>query len=307
MKLYKETGHQPVGLLPAAAAADADLPGAVPHAQRGRRRPAASAFLTQAQVHSLANAARSSAPRSPTRSPTADTLHVQVARRSPGAAHDGDDVHHAAAADAQEHAGDGADRPVRAAAEAAALRVAGRVRGRWHRVPDRRAALLDDLEPVDDGSAVLRDPQQPAPGTPSRRWPRRLATTARPRTTGASPVVATEPSIVDAPQPRNQPKKVPRSKRRPTRPAVRRVATARTDRNRAIRVTRKPTPVAGRVRAISASKRVPCPRSQDQPPPLSTGPARGLSHRRRRTGDSGESRPVDEDPAEDGRAAESPS
>src|SRR5205085_437508 len=34
------------------------------------------------------------------------------------------------------------------------------VRRGWHRVPDRRPAVLDDLEPVDHGPAVLRDPQQ---------------------------------------------------------------------------------------------------------------------------------------------------
>ena len=36
MELYKETGHQPVRLLPADPAADADLPGAVPAARPGR-------------------------------------------------------------------------------------------------------------------------------------------------------------------------------------------------------------------------------------------------------------------------------
>ena len=35
------------------------------------------------------------------------------------------------------------------------------LRRRWHRVPDRRPLLLDHLQPVDDGPAVLRDPQQP--------------------------------------------------------------------------------------------------------------------------------------------------
>ena len=36
-----------------------------------------------------------------------------------------------------------------------------RLRRRWHRLPDRRPPLLDHLQPVDDGPAVLRDPQQP--------------------------------------------------------------------------------------------------------------------------------------------------
>jgi YidC/Oxa1 family membrane protein insertase len=53
--------------------------------------------------------------------------------------------------------------PLRPAAEAAALRAARRLRRRRHRLPDRRAPLLDHLQPVDDGPAVLRDPQQPGP------------------------------------------------------------------------------------------------------------------------------------------------
>ena len=59
-----------------------------------------------------------------------------------------------------------ADRPLRPAAEDAALRAARGLRGRRHRVPDRRAPLLDHLEPVDDGAAVLRDPQQPGARAP---------------------------------------------------------------------------------------------------------------------------------------------
>ena len=50
------------------------------------------------------------------------------------------------------------------------------LRGRWHRVPDRRALLLDDLEPVDDGPAVLRDPQQPGPRHAGRQGEGRTAT-----------------------------------------------------------------------------------------------------------------------------------
>ena len=72
------------------------------------------------------------------------------------------------------------------------------VRRRWYRVPDRRPRLLDDLQPLDDGPAVLRDPPQPGtrhagvrrqgrprPGqgayhrAASRSWPWRRRTTPR--------------------------------------------------------------------------------------------------------------------------------
>jgi YidC/Oxa1 family membrane protein insertase len=60
---------------------------------------------------------------------------------------------------------------------------------------------------------VIRN--NPAPGTPAAAAKKaRDDRKAAPH--GGPPVVATEPSIVEAPKPRNQPKKVPRSKRRPT-------------------------------------------------------------------------------------------
>ena len=93
----------------------------------------------------------------------------------------GDHVPHPAPADEQEHAGRRAQRPVRPAAEDAALRAAGRLRRRWHRVPDRCALLLDHLEPVDDGPAVLRDPQQPGARHAGRARRRRSATPRRRR------------------------------------------------------------------------------------------------------------------------------
>ncbi len=77
---------------------------------------------------------------------------------------DRDHVPHPAAADEQEHAGRRAHRPLRPAAEAPALRAARGLRRRRHRLPDRRPPLLDHLQPVDDGPAVLRDPQQPGAG-----------------------------------------------------------------------------------------------------------------------------------------------
>ena len=99
--------------------------------------------------------------RSRHRSPTPVDALGPDRRRLPGAGDDRHDVLDPAAADAQEHADRRADRSLRPAAEDAALRAPGRVRGRRHRVPDRCPPLLDHLEPVDDGSAVLRDPQQP--------------------------------------------------------------------------------------------------------------------------------------------------
>ena len=96
-------------------------------------------------------------------------IGVQILAAVPRGRDDGDHVPDPAPADEQEHAGRRADRAVRPAAEDAALRPPGRLRRRWHRVPDRRALLLDHLEPVDDGPAVLRDPQQPGPRDPGRR------------------------------------------------------------------------------------------------------------------------------------------
>ena len=89
--------------------------------------------------------------------------HHQRARRHLGAdhRHDGHLVHHAAAADAQEHAAGSVDRTVRAAAEDHALRLPAGFRDRWHQLPGRRPDLLVHLEPVDHGTAVLRDPPQP--------------------------------------------------------------------------------------------------------------------------------------------------
>ena len=54
--------------------------------------------------------------------------------------------------------------PFRAAAEDDAVPVPGHLRGRRHQLPDRRADLLAHLEPVDDGSAVLRHPPQSGAG-----------------------------------------------------------------------------------------------------------------------------------------------
>ena len=121
-----------------------------------------------------------------------DLRHVPQHRRHrragaggrPRARHDGDHVPHPAPADEQEHAGRRALRPLRPAAEDAALRPPGRVRRRWYRVPDRCPLLLDHVEPLDHGPAVLRHPQQPGSRHARGRRPRRTATGRRPLARG---------------------------------------------------------------------------------------------------------------------------
>ena len=77
-----------------------------------------------------------------------------------------DDVHDAEAADDEEHAGErDVGKPLHPAAEDAALRAARDLRGVGCQLPDRRAPVLADHEPVVDGPAVLRDPPPPAPGS----------------------------------------------------------------------------------------------------------------------------------------------
>ena len=178
---------------------------------------------------SFGNAELFGASRSPTPSstPTA-TSRSMIARGDPGARDDGDHVHHPAPADEQEHAGRRADRPVRPAAEDAALRAAGGLRRRRHRVPDRRALLLDHLEPVDDGPAVLRDPQQPG----ARHAGRRGQAGAGPGQGRAS--TADDPATADgAPRPEAPSRRAssrgssPRSSREQQRKQLRRRQAAR--------------------------------------------------------------------------------
>ena len=101
-----------------------------------------------------------------------------------------------------------------------------RLRGRRHRLPDRRPHLLDDLEPVDDGPAVLRDPEQPRARDARRqgqgaarrgqaRAPGRRRS-RRPRTPGDG---TTTPRRRARPQPRRQqPKKQSREQRKKNQP-----------------------------------------------------------------------------------------
>ena len=107
-----------------------------------------------------------------------------------------------------------------------------RLRRRRHRLPDRRPPLLDHLEPVDDGPAVLRDPQQPGAehrGLPGQGAARRGEAQAQgrcPRSTshgdvGDSSDAAAEPTQA-APAPAAE-EAVPlaaQEGRRPSRPAA---------------------------------------------------------------------------------------
>src|SRR5665811_848108 len=76
-----------------------------------------------------------------------------------GAHYERDDLPDAAATDDEEHAGGGTDRPVRPTAEDASVYLAGRLRRWWRGFPVGCAHLLDHIEPVDDGPAVLCDSQ----------------------------------------------------------------------------------------------------------------------------------------------------
>ena len=147
--------------------------------------------------------------------------HHQRARRHVRAdhRHDGHLVHHAVAADAQEHAAGSADRTVRAAAEDPAVRLPAGVRNRRHQLPGRRVDLLVHLEPVDDGTAVLRDPPQPGP---RHAGVRRLGGATQVQGQGSvalAPVAEPEPAPEAAtPNPtkvaRQQPRKQTRSQRK---------------------------------------------------------------------------------------------
>ena len=112
---------------------------------------------------------------------------------------DGDDVPHTAAADGEEPAPGGAEPGRTRSSRAASLRVAARVRGRWHRFPI--GVLLywttSNLWTMGQQLYVIRN--DPAAGTASPLQDG-SPTTAR-RRTRRLPGVATA-SVVDAPMPR---------------------------------------------------------------------------------------------------------
>ncbi len=109
--------------------------------------------------------------------------------------------------------------PVRPAAEAAPLRAPPRLRRRRHRLPDRRAPVLDHLQPLDDGPTVLRDPQQPGAqhrGRPGQGSARRGEAQAQGPARGRLGHGRDRPTRVEPekPAPRQQPKKQSRSQRK---------------------------------------------------------------------------------------------
>ncbi len=99
------------------------------------------------------------------RDTTADTDRDRRADR----ADVGHDLHHATTAHAEEHARLGDAGPDGAAAEDAAVCAAPHLRDLWRELPDRCPDLLDHDEHLVDGSAVLRHPTQPDPGSEAER------------------------------------------------------------------------------------------------------------------------------------------
>ena len=169
----------------------------------------------------------------------------------------------------------------------------GGLRRRRYRVPDRRALLLDHHQPVDDGPAVLRDPQQPGPGHAGVRRRSRSATrakgdAARPRRAadgapaddGARAADAPPRAAAEAADPKQQRKQL----RRPPSPAATRrhgrsSTSERDDRHRA-RPSRAPSDRAAEDRDRRVADRR---RGRGAPTPDASRGAR--PRRRRSTGD----------------------
>ena len=221
MKLYKETGTNPLVQLPADHRAVADLLRAVPRASYdrqgptvGRAQPTSGACRPRQRRSSASRSPRPSCTRTARPCPrprswpsimivlmTATTFTTQrqlMVKNQPL----------------------GAVEPDGAAAEDPALRLPADVRRHRHQLPHRRPHLLAHHEPVDDGPAVLRDPAQPAA---RERGVRRLGTSARPqgatqgRAADRSPQNR-EPLVVPAAA-RQQPKRQSKAQRKARRPA----------------------------------------------------------------------------------------
>ena len=219
-----------------------------------------------------------------------DLVLVHQGRRQPpradpgrraGGRHDRDDVPDPAPADEQEHAGRRHDRSVRPAAEDAALRAPRGLRGRRHRLPDRRALLLDDLEPVDDVPAVLRDPQQPGARHAGRQG---QAGARRGEAQAQGPARPGDPDRAHrgrAGRPRRRPASSPRSRpaasaRRPRRPVPprSRPRSRATTRHRPRSAVRTTLPTRATSPAATAPDRPSGPRGRRGDTPDSADPAR---------------------------------
>ena len=246
MKLYKESGTNPfASCLPILLQMPIFLAlfrllEQVAEERHGARRPHRGAGQELRRTPSSS----ASIPLSGTFLKADGNVATQVTAACPGPRDDRDHVPHPAAADEQEHAGRRAQRPVRPAAEAAALRAPAGLRGRRHRVPDRRADLLDHLEPVDHGPAVLRDPQQPRTRHPGLRCQG-----------GARPRQGRERTVTPSRLPSRRPET------EPTTPPVRPQTGAR---RRASSPRSRRAPSARRARAGSHARRT-APRTRPTP------------------------------------------
>ena len=233
MALYKETGTNPfASCLPIllqmpiflALFRLIDHAAKTPTSRAGPDRRARTAAVRATR--------RSSAPRSPTPSPRPTTISVRVLAAILVIAMTATTFLTQRQLMSKNMPADAMTGPVRAAAEDAALRPPGGLRGRRHRLPDRRALLLDHVEPVDDGPAVLRDPQQPGArhaGGEGEAGPRRREARAQGLPDPARRASRERPTEVDEPPapaaaPRSSPRSSPAASARSRTPQPRRRA-----------------------------------------------------------------------------------
>ena len=183
MKLYKETGTNPFARACRSCCSRRSSSPCSACSTASRRANAASACIDRRSTVDAGRAARrSSARRCPTRSCDADRrCHRQDRHGRPDRPDVGDDVHHPAPADMQEHAGSALDNPFAKQQKMLlyVLPLFFAVSG--INFPIGVLHLLADHQPVVDGPAVLRDPQQPATRHAGVRRPgkRRKAAKAR--------------------------------------------------------------------------------------------------------------------------------
>ncbi len=161
MKLYKDTGTNPFSsCLPLIVQMPIFI-GLFRLLDLAAKKGEGRGLLTDTQAQQFADAELFGAPISATFKDANGDLHVMILAGCLVLAMTLHDVPDPASADqegdAEERPG-GADGP---AAEDHDLGAAPRLRHQRCVLPDRRTHLLDHLEPVDHGPAVLRDPEQP--------------------------------------------------------------------------------------------------------------------------------------------------
>ena len=165
MKLYKETGTNPfASCLPLLVQSPIFL-ALFRLLDQAPKNDTANGFMTRRRPTSLRER------RALRDDPDLGDLHPQPTapgqrqdrRRDPGRRDDGDHVHHPAPADEQEHAGRRAER-ARTPSSRRCCSTSCRSSSPSVASPSRSVSSSTGRpQPVDDGPAVLRDPQQPGP------------------------------------------------------------------------------------------------------------------------------------------------